>query len=508
MQKKLQFFLCAVFLALPLCSLAGEPLRSPFKAQLVGLAEARLILDDLPKEQALFFKRPLHLQAFIPGLGRVKFEFDRERQWNRIPVFTAENGVVADQKRARLLRGSAVSANGVEGAAASLFYVNGTPYLFVGFLGRTRRSGNARYHRLSVPLLRATGQASIRRTSRLDRNLTLAKAGSRLPSSAPLSSSEAPGSEPWVIELNIDADAGWYKKYRSSSNTMISTFINEAEVFYEKQLGITFELKRQNVFRNRSFDGNTAERRLVSYQKYTAEQAYFPIADAHHLFTGQAMERGVVGISYVSVICVSPYDSFAMTRQTSSAFIPITFAHELAHNLGAGHDVSETSIMNAVLSYPPPQSFSAYSIGQIKSFVQYYGRCLTENTSLTAQIPIRLSAAVTRGGVVTLQTRLDRDYPDCTIDLLASTRDKKVFKGRVLASFSAAAKKSVRARLRRKALRAGEPVDIFVGARITCPGGSAGQSRVRKISTGIIRAGKSLPPAQWLGRLGSLLQGK
>jgi len=488
--------LCALFLLSSAAAHTALAQRGPLAARVSGIPDAGSL------------KTPFSVAAYLPGLGRVRLSLNREAERGAAPAFTTESGAETDPSSIRLFRGRVQRGKAGAPAAASLFEVAGAPHLFAAFTAPDRR-GASRHYRLAVRLDGArSGTAHLSRTSPyarmllMDNDLLQAADARRLRSSGPRDLSR-----PLIIELNLDADAAWYGLYGSESNSFISTFVNEARAIYESQLGITFRVVRQNVFKKRNFGGQSAESRITSYQSYTSSRPYFKSADTHHLFSGSRITHGVIGISYVGAVCISPYQSFALTQHSTPAFVPITFAHELAHNLGARHDDSSTSIMNSVLGSPPPERFSPRSSEEIHGFLQFYGSCLQEQTAYAAEIPISLAVSVNPSGAFSAAIGLDGPYPDCTVTLLGSAKRSLLFDaGHRLASYRPeSAERRLSARIPHPSLLNDAPAPIFLGAAISCPDGRSGRSRVRTAATDRIAGGRGLPLSKWFGRLAHLL---
>lgn len=449
---------------------------------------------------------PRFASAFIPGLGRVRITFTAELPLSARPLLTGPEGAAADAASIRLFRGRAQIGAGASAAAGASFELGGRPYLFVGFPGRSR-DGRTRYYRLALSFNGTGVQVAF-----FSRSPRLSWPGSdqdMLHAAFPraLAQTAADPALPPLIELNLDADADWYAVYGAASNSFISAYANEAAAIYEAQLGISLRVVRQNVFKQRAFGSGSTESRIIDYQRYTAKKVYFRGADAHHLFSGSKIKHGVIGISYVASICISPYQSFAVTQHSSLAFIPITFAHELAHNLGARHDDSGVSIMNSVLSFPLPQEFSQRSAAEVHNFIRFYGACLQEQSALAVHVPLTLSAAVSPRGEFSARVSSDAARPDCRVDLRGSTDSGKIFdSGVMLASYYARARaRTFSALLPRASTRGARGVPVFIAAEITCPDGSSGRSRLRRIASDAVRA-DGLTAPRWLKRLANLLR--
>ncbi|NLF25274.1 MAG: hypothetical protein GX589_06410, partial [Deltaproteobacteria bacterium] len=331
--------------------------------------------------------------AFIPGQGRVRFRFRKNRKLDVVPVFE-ENGITRpDPKGVTLLQGDYLLKAAKGAAAASIYTPISTPRLFAAFAARSLRSGRLRYFRVELPLTDKLKTSATAQVRRLPSHAMLRKTcGGKLlaqlspdelsmdkESHTPTLARAVSSNTIQIVQLGIEADSAWYQIYKSNSNAALSTFLNEAETLYERQLSLTYQITRQVVYTNRSFGTSQAEEKLKAYQKYTLGKSYFGASDAFHLFTGETLQNNVIGLSFLGVICRSKTSSFGLTQSTNSLMIPITFAHELAHNFNATHDESyPPTIMFPAITNPPSQVFSEFSRKEIRDFVARYGsRCLT-----------------------------------------------------------------------------------------------------------------------------------
>lgn len=391
--------------------------RNSYEAAIRGLAHVKQLLPaqkvqrrhSEQKAKRIRKKRFTALTAFIPGEGRVKLEFNTKRLHSALPTVTNGQFTKVDDQDPVLLQGRVTTRGGNARAAGSIYWQGDDPIFRVAFISRNGRKSHPTYYSVTIPLNQGENPvAKIQKRSRFseipgacpdDLHSKLSKEihaehpttlGSTL-------SDEVSTSSVKVLTLSLDGDTAWSQTFGSSANATMASYVNEAEVFYETQFGIAFNIVRQNVFSSRTFGTSTEASDLLSaYQCYTSgvapsnaytgcsEKSYYSTADAHHLFTGMDMtydgNSGIIGLAYVGVICKFPTYSFGVTENTSASFVPITFAHELGHNFNGEH--TSSGIMTSSLGVPLPESFSSTSVTQINGHLNSGGNaCLSTAAS-------------------------------------------------------------------------------------------------------------------------------
>jgi hypothetical protein len=190
-----------------------------------------------------------------------------------------------------------------------------------------------------------------------------------------------------VITISTDADPEWYAKYGESSNAVIASILNTAEAIYESQLNIRFRLVKQHVYTQSSpytmtdsatllkvFTGNADNRANLG----TASQDFHEEVDLKHLFTGKDLDGSVIGIAYIGTVCAAPALTFGVTQAYLDAATPSIFAHEVGHNFGGFHDVSDRGgLMYPSISFPSATRFSSASVQEISDHLSRYSGCLS-----------------------------------------------------------------------------------------------------------------------------------
>jgi len=467
----------------------------------------------------------LNFTAFVLGQGRIRFRFNRLRKPDVTPLFLEHGVSRPDTKGISLLKGSFYQ-KGVGGTAAASIYKPDDvhPILFVGFAAASLRTGRTRYYRLEIPLSRIDGGRTLAHMRRLPSSALLHLSCISLsPHLRPITSAavnyqdtpvvfpktaiQTAGAKR-IVALGIDADSAWYNIHTSNSHAVISSYLNEAEAIYESQLSIMFSVVRQTVHTFTSFNSNQAHTKLFAYQDFTLAKPYFKSSDVHHLFTGDNLQNGVIGISYVGVVCKDPTNSFGLTQYTTSLITPITFVHELAHNFNASHDETRPpTIMYPAITNPPPRVFSDFSRSEILDFVRQYGNSCLDYESIPTPTPtpsptstpvpdnpnggqssggqppvdISLISNIKSEGVLELTIMLKEAHPACKIIVRGGLENKISPSMQNFAAFYGTyAVRSLTAKLKNRPY---PPAPLYLMARIVCPNGAVGSSSLKRLNT-------------------------
>jgi hypothetical protein len=190
-----------------------------------------------------------------------------------------------------------------------------------------------------------------------------------------------------VVTISTDADPEWYQKYGEQSNAVIASIINTAEAIYNRQLGLRFRIVKQHVYSDSSpYVSSDAGLLLSSFTRNeqnpfnlgSGPDNFLSEVDLKHLFTGKDIDGSIIGIAYIGVVCAAPSLSFGITQAYMDVADPGIFAHEVAHNFGAGHDSStREGLMYPAISIPPAEKFSDFSLGEITTHLSKYGSCIS-----------------------------------------------------------------------------------------------------------------------------------
>ncbi len=200
-----------------------------------------------------------------------------------------------------------------------------------------------------------------------------------------------------VITISTDADPEWYAKHGESSNAVIASILNTAEAIYEAQLGVRFRLVKQHVYTEtspytttdsgnllRMFTGNPENRANLG----VSGKDFHEEVDLKHLFTGKDLDGSVIGIAYIGTVCAAPALAFGITQSYVDAATPGIFAHEIGHNFGGFHDVSDRGgLMYPSISIPSATRFSSVSVREISEHLNRYKGCISTEMMTPRQGP-------------------------------------------------------------------------------------------------------------------------
>jgi len=181
-----------------------------------------------------------------------------------------------------------------------------------------------------------------------------------------------------IVEIAIDGDFEFFTTNGSSvvnSVNDIESTMNSVEGIYEINTGVTMEITTI-IIRSASADpysGSDSGALLTQLATTWGGSLYTPIRrDLVHLMTGRAMDSGVLGIAYLSVVCTT--NRYGLSRRLSNvAQRRAVVAHEVGHNFSAQHcntSCTPCQIMCAGLGGCSGvlTSFSACEAGGIASY--------------------------------------------------------------------------------------------------------------------------------------------
>lgn len=185
-----------------------------------------------------------------------------------------------------------------------------------------------------------------------------------------------------TLSVDTESDHSFYLQYGARSLAKIQSMLNAVDAQYAQQLGVRLKLLRHSILSASSarYTSTSSEAVLYQFQDEMSAQSTLGTADVAHLFLGHELSEGVLGIAFVAGACeVQNTLNVGLSARTSMAKEVLVLAHEIGHNLGAHHPeeygYAGSSLMSGVV-YSHNTAFSAFSIGEIESFIESEGSCL------------------------------------------------------------------------------------------------------------------------------------
>ena len=335
---------------------------------------------------------PIVLKGALPGVGRVRVVFTRQRFH---PSMVGGNSNLPV-----LLQGTILSASGSAPAAGSI-RAHTLELTTVARKARSARSSK-RIFKVQLPVSEQAKSSIAARVASIPVGPKVLGCGSSAERGFSLDQDVVhhrdTTKEVKVITIATDADPEWVQRYGDNSHAVITSFLNTAEALYDAQFGIRFRLVAQHSYRSNSpYTSNDVGALLAQFVTNLdnatnfgfTRDTYRDEVKLNHLFTGKDLDGGIVGMAYIGVACSSPALSYGVTQYYGDLLTPLIFAHELGHNLGAYHDTSDKSgLMYPNVSGSGPDHFSSTSVSQISAHVSANSGCFTSEQVTTSELPV------------------------------------------------------------------------------------------------------------------------
>lgn len=325
---------------------------------------------------------PLTVSFVSKRLGRIQLTIDRVKARSWSSTFAGVLSLEADNTPLLIVQGSALLGDDSTEIpiGGAIFEINGVPTLEL-FLRTQPTVGNTAVVHLPLIFSAPTGYISAVPLSTLeaiscgvDHQISFSGVNEGLATGSPSTSALK------IIQIATDADFEWFGRFGSQSNSKVSSLLAAVSAIYQTDLGLTLDVVRQNVWTTSSqpFTTSDSAALLSAFRLYEQDNNHLGDADLYHLFSGKTFEDNIGGRAHVAVLCNIPSFSYGITRRISDSIDYLITAHEIGHNLSAGHDDATTSIMSSVVG--GSTSFSALSKGEIANHIATYGSCLHESS--------------------------------------------------------------------------------------------------------------------------------
>ncbi len=357
-------------------------------------ADPLAVSGDLQKFQSLLKRSESHQEALLAadtsfsvelnspdhGVMKVSFTAIQSRNWEA--SFTDESSESDDGSSVILLQGWADLGTTIVPAAGSIYRTDGNAELHVSLLPPNASAPLEGIVQLDGADAGAAALVSSSPPALMGKSCTeeaLPVLTDSTPATQPLMSEALTGIR--AIDLATDADYEMYIRYGGSTNSYIASVVNAANVIYQRDLGLQFNIVKQRVRTSSSqpINSTNASTLLNQFTTSVNSEGGVPQADVVQLFSGKDLDGSSVGLAWVGVVCQSHNYSYGLQQSVGSTLDPLVLAHEIGHTLSASHD-STASIMSSSIS-SSNAAFSSTSKSQIANYLALRAWCLSTATT-------------------------------------------------------------------------------------------------------------------------------
>lgn len=178
-----------------------------------------------------------------------------------------------------------------------------------------------------------------------------------------------------VLPLSIVVDTRYNEAHDSRGLDRALMVVNAADGLYQEQLGLRLELRVARLIVDPEADPmrelkGDIDQLLTTFRSYRLSDSSLARGQgAVHLFSGAKLRDKRVGLAYIDTICRTDGYDVGVSRVVDRDVF--TFAHELAHNIGAEHDLDTQCgdhgrMMNATLGAEMQYAFSQCSVKSLR----------------------------------------------------------------------------------------------------------------------------------------------
>ena len=143
-----------------------------------------------------------------------------------------------------------------------------------------------------------------------------------------------------VAEVACDADFEFYQRHNSSVTEVqdtITTILNGVDLIYERDVEIQMQITTILVRTTAIYTSADINALLTEFRNRWNANHTSIRRDYAHLFDGKGSFAGVIGISYLGVVC-SGNSAYGVSKAFSGLTQNVGLvAHEMGHNWNAGH---------------------------------------------------------------------------------------------------------------------------------------------------------------------------
>jgi hypothetical protein len=388
---------CTVFKVLCLTSVIFSGMyaeASPFDVTLLEKGARRNLSKFIVEGDTSNVPQKIEFRGRIPQCNRAEVTLTEAFDPKIHATFTTENGVVEDTTRVVHYNGAMKCGEIARYfLAAGTLTMNGDHRKFE-LLVPFSRSQNRKSRTLSLRLnkqgitKRLKGRYSKRYASRahlddlVDSNL--ADHNYKVSSATTLQADST-----YELELAVDGDSGYNALHGSDANARIASVVNGISQRYESQIGVKVKLVRSNVWTTKDpYTATDLEGTLNQFIDYGNKNKHLGAADLYHLIVSEGITQGSWdGVAKGSVVCKDITESYGLSRSAAATGSAINSnemgvpTHEIGHNLGQPHVVSQTCVMAPSHSNGVPTKFCDQEVKTLLSYISQNNSCLTATSS-------------------------------------------------------------------------------------------------------------------------------
>ncbi len=146
-----------------------------------------------------------------------------------------------------------------------------------------------------------------------------------------------------TLQVANECDGQYFSSHGNpGSFNRMSGVLNAVDGIYESEINTSISIVAQQCWSNASTDPYTslnASTTLNQFRNWWNANMGSTSRDVAHQFSGKNFSGSTIGIAWVGVICNNPSLSYGISQDLSSSRQRRRLtAHEIGHNLSAGHD--------------------------------------------------------------------------------------------------------------------------------------------------------------------------
>ncbi len=187
-----------------------------------------------------------------------------------------------------------------------------------------------------------------------------------------------------IARLATDADAEYVSAFggASQANAQITSIMNLVDGIFQFEIGITFQITFQNAWADAATDPYTSTApgsRLSEFRNHWNANFTNIQRSLAHLWTGQDLDGGTIGVASLAVVCRSPQSAYGLSQKFPHSGTAITAhtvvltAHEIGHNFSGFHPnpAQPDPVIPPDLEQPCQQTIMEAIIGSGSSFCPF-----------------------------------------------------------------------------------------------------------------------------------------